>query len=231
MSKVVILTGAGISAESGINTFRDSDGLWNNVDVKELATKEALKKNRDNVIEFYNHRRAEIANKEPNVAHKKLVELVNNNDDIKLITQNVDDLFEKAGADNVIHLHGKITEVKCQNCGLTYDIGYKKQQDAFNGKCPVCFSKKIRPNIVMFGEPTPEYKYLYEDLKDCKVFVVIGTSGNVIDVDILADGIEHSLLNNLATSPAIDESKFEVVIHKPATEAIDEVIEFIKENI
>ena len=152
MAKVVVLSGAGISAESGISTFRDSDGLWEEYDIKDICTAGCLETNRDMTIEFYDKRRLDLEDKEPNKAHKILAELkAKYKDDIAIITQNVDNLFEKAGMphNDVIHLHGFLTEVECEECGIIYDIGYKKTQDSFDGKCPTCSSKRIRPNIVI----------------------------------------------------------------------------------
>jgi len=226
--KIVILTGAGISAESGISTFRDNNGLWEKYDVKEIATKGSLQRNRELVTKFYDDRRTSLADKEPNAAHKKLSEFINNNSDrVEHFTQNVDDLFERAGS-NPTHLHGNIKEVTCECCGLTYDIGYKKQNDAFNGKCPSCYSNKVRPNIVMFGEEAPNYTLFRRALNEADAFVVIGTSGNVIAVDLIAENFNNSILNNLDHSDAIDETKFEKVILKPATQAIDEVIDYME---
>lgn len=127
-------------------------------------------------------------------------------------------------AKDVIHLHGFMTEVRCRNseCNLTFDIGYKKQEDSFNGKCPTC-SSKIRPNIVFFGEPAPMYERLYKELEDCQLFIVIGTSGNVINTDSLTNYVPKSILNNLEPSPAIFEKLYSKVLYKPATEAIDEI--------
>lgn len=226
MAKIVIFSGAGISAESGIDTFRDSGGLWNEYDPKKVAYKGSLENNRIQTLEFYDKRRVELKDKEPNKAHKVLATLKKEySDDISIITQNVDDLFEKAGLQKdkeVIHLHGFMTEVKCEKCGFLYDIEYQKSSKAFNGKCPDCHSTEIRPNIVMFGEKASNYRILREELEDCELLVVIGTSGNVVDVNI-AKNIKNSILNNLESSDAIDESAFTKIIYKKATEAIDEI--------
>ena len=233
MAKIVILSGAGLSAQSGIDTFRDSGGLWDEYDPKKVAHKGALENNRTQTLEFYDKRRAELETKEPNYAHEVLADLKNRyKDDIAIITQNVDDLFEKAGLEKdkeVIHLHGFMTDVRCEKCGFTYDIGYKAiGYDRFDGKCPNCGGKKIRPHIVMFGEQAPNYQILNDELKDCELFVVIGTSGNVLDVESIAKNIKRSILNNLENSDAIDDSVFSKVFYKKATEAIDEIKEEIE---
>jgi NAD-dependent deacetylase len=226
MAKVVILSGAGISAESGIQTFRDNYGLWQMYDVDRVCRSGCLEDNRDETIEFYDKRRAELEDKEPNHAHKIIAELKKRYpDEISILTQNVDNLFEKAGlsSDEVVHLHGKLTKVECEKCGLVYDIGYQKISQAYNGKCPDCQSKKIRPFIVMFGEEAPEYQKLHDEPKDCELFVVIGTSGKVVWVDDIAMQTKKSILNNLEPSDAIDDSVFDKVIYDKATVAIDEI--------
>ncbi|MEA3512676.1 MAG: Sir2 family NAD-dependent protein deacetylase [Campylobacterota bacterium] len=235
MAKVIVLSGAGISAESGISTFRDSDGLWEEYDIKDICTTGCLETNRNQTIEFYDKRRLDLTDKEPNKAHKVLAQLKDiYKDDIAIITQNVDNLFEKAGMshDDVIHLHGYLTEVECEECGLVYDIGYKKiGEDSFDGKCPTCGSKKIRPFIVMFGEAAPMYDRLYKEMEDCELLVVIGTSGNVVSVDNLAVHVDKSILNNLEESKAIFDELYTKVLYKKATEAIDEIAIDIKNKL
>lgn len=226
MAKVVVLSGAGISAESGISTFRSSDGLWEEYDVKKICTAGCLIDNREETIEFYDKRRADLEDKKPNKAHITLANLKKKyKDDIAIITQNVDDLFEKAGveSDELIHLHGLLTKVECESCGFIYDIGYEKISNKFNGKCPNCHSEKIRPYIVMFGEQAPMYDELYSHIGDCELLVVIGTSGNVINVDSFATSVKKSILNNLEPSEAIFDKLYSKVLYKKATEAIDEI--------
>ncbi|MDD2448471.1 MAG: NAD-dependent deacetylase [Sulfurimonas sp.] len=226
MAKVVILSGAGISAESGISTFRDSDGLWEHYDIKDICTAGCLETNRAMTVEFYDKRRLDLADKEPNKAHRVIAELkAKYKDEIAIITQNVDDLFEKAGIvhEDVVHLHGYLTKVECEKCGLVYDIGYKNTQDSYNGKCPTCGSEKIRPFIVMFGEAAPMYAKLNHEINDCELLVIIGTSGNVISVDILSSYVDKTILNNLEPSFAINDELYTQVLYKKATEAIDEI--------
>lgn len=226
MAKVVVLSGAGISAESGISTFRDSDGLWEQYDVKDICTAGCLVTNRAQTLDFYDKRREDIKDKIPNKAHTVLAKLKNKyKEDIAIITQNVDNLFEKAGIkhEDVIHLHGYLTDVECEDCGFVYDIGYEKSKEAFNGKCPKCYSKKIRPFIVMFGEMAPKYETLNQQLQDCEMLIVIGTSGNVIGVNSMAGFIDISILNNLEPSDAIEDQLFTKVLYKKASDAIDEI--------
>lgn len=233
MAKVVILSGAGISAESGISTFRDSDGLWDNYDVSVICNYDSLDKHESETIEFYDKRRLELEDKEPNRAHKVITSLKKQfPDDIAVITQNIDDLFEKAGlkSDEIIHLHGFTTELRCRDyyCDTIIDIGYTKQNDHNNGICPTC-GGKLRPNIVFFGEQAPMYEKLNEEFQDCEMFVVIGTSGNVIGVNTMAGFSDISILNNLEPSQAIDDNLFTKVIYDKATDAIDIIADEIEE--
>jgi len=227
MAKVVIFSGAGISAESGISTFRDGGGLWEEYDVDKVCRVGCLETNRAQTLEFYDKRRSELSSKEPNHAHKVIAELKNRyKDDTAVITQNVDNLFEKAGIahEDVLHLHGYLTDVECEECGLVYDIGYEKiGSDEFDAKCPHCSSKKIRPSVVMFGEFAPNYEKLTRELRNCKLVVVIGTSGNVVGVNKMAQKVFRSILNNLEPSSAIYDTLFTKVIYKKCTEAIDEI--------
>ena len=228
MAKVIIFSGAGISAESGISTFRDSGGLWEEYDVEVVCYYDSLEKNEALTIDFYDKRRADIENKAPNKAHLEVAKLKQKYpQDIAIITQNVDNLFEKAGIEDTIHLHGFLPEVRCRECADVFDIGYTPQSSAFNGKCPSC-GGKLRPNIVFFGEPAPMYKALNEELKNCEFFVVIGSSGNVIGVNTMARFIENSILNNLEPSEAIEDELFQKVIYDKASNAIDEIVEDIE---
>ena len=232
MAKIVILSGAGVSAESGISTFRDNNGLWEEYDVGVVCNYDSLEKNEDVTVEFYDKRRAELEEKEPNYAHDIIAQLKKRHpNEIAVITQNVDNLFEKAGLahEDVIHLHGFMPQVRCQNpnCNFLADIAYKKQNEAFHGQCPNC-SSHLRPNIVFFGEAAPKYEELQEELDDCELFIVIGTSGYVINTDRIVVNIENSILNNLEKSDAIFDELYSKVLYKPATQAIDEIAQDIE---
>jgi len=231
MAKVLILSGAGLSAESGISTFRDSGGLWEEYDVTVVCNYDSLQKNEALTIEFYDKRRKELEDKEPNYAHKVIAQLKKDfPNDIAVITQNVDNLFEKAGmsAEEVIHLHGFMTEVRCQSCGEVIDIGYEKLESSNDGYCRGC-GDKLRPNIVFFGESAPLYVKLNEHIQDCELFIVIGTSGEVIGVNSIAQFTQMSILNNLEQSSSIEDSLFSHVLYMKATEAIDEIAYEIEE--
>ena len=232
MAKIVILSGAGISAESGISTFRGSSGLWEKHKVEDICSADCLEWNYDKTIEFYDKIRVELKNKKPNIAHIKIAELKNEfKNDIAVITQNIDDLFEKAGLNksDLIHLHGSLTEVKCQNknCDFIQDIKYSKQNNFNNNLCLYCQSK-LRPNVVFFGEAAPEYKNLYTQMEDCKLLVIIGTSGTVINTDNLAVHVEKSILNNLEPSKAIFDELYTKILYMPATKAISDIAREIR---
>lgn len=229
MSKVVIFSGAGISAESGISTFRDNDGLWNEYKIEDICSAGCMQTNREQTIEFYDKRRLDIEEKQPNKAHHKIKELKDKYlDDIAIITQNVDDLFEKANAKDVCHLHGFLTSIYCEKCGYKEDIGYKRQKEVHE-VCPKCKKDMLRPEVVFFGEKAPMYEKFYKEMKDCKFLIVIGTSGNVINTDFfLQSKKRRSILNNLEPSNAIDASLYSKVLYKKASEAIDEIVEDIE---
>ncbi|MDQ7062076.1 MAG: Sir2 family NAD-dependent protein deacetylase [Sulfurimonas sp.] len=222
MAKVIILTGAGISAESGLRTFRDMDGYWNEHKIKDVCSAGALAKNREKVLDFYDERRTELKNIEPNKVHKVIAQLKDTyTDDIAIITQNVDDLFERANCNEVIHLHGFLSSIRCRKCNYKEDIAYQEQNRSH--RCPKC-KNTLRPDIVFFNEAAPMYRKLYMHLNSCEMLVVIGTSGNVIDVDdLLNNKIKLTILNNLEPSTAIDDKLYNKVLYKKATEAIEEI--------
>ena len=226
--KIMILSGAGLSAESGLKTFRDADGLWENYNVREVCSVEGFKKDRNLVSNFYDERRKQLENAEPNLAHKKLAELQNKYpNEIALVTQNVDNLLEKAGAKNVIHVHGTLTDLRCESCGTVFDVGFGSQKDK---KCPKCNSDSIRHNVVMFGEAVPEYEKMYSILDEVQLLVVIGTSGYVVPAHRMANYVDFSILNNLEKSE-IDYA-FTKTFIEPATTGIlkieKEIEKFLK---
>jgi NAD-dependent deacetylase len=227
--KIIFFTGAGISAESGISTFRDTGGLWEEYKIEDICTAGCLESNRDETIEFYNKRRLDIQNKNPNYAHTSIATLQKKYpDNIQIITQNVDDLFEKANCNDVLHLHGYLRELRCENkkCNNILDIAYEEQNQTL--KCPIC-QGLLRPNIVFFGEEAPKYQDMHAILQDVDIMIIIGTSGNVINVDYLISNAKYTILNNLELSYAINDKVFDKVIYDKATIAIDE-IKLIVEN-
>ena len=224
--KVYILSGAGLSAESGIRTFRDSDGLWEDYSIEEVCSTYGFKKDRQKVLDFYDARRADIEKKEPNHAHKRLAELKKQYpDNIVMLTQNVDDMLERAGCDEVIHLHGTLTDLRCERCKYVFPIGYQSQEGA---TCPKCNATTIRHNVVMFGESAPAYAHLNKLYNEAEMVVVIGTSGNVIDTAYIAQLIENSVLNNLDVDVNHDQY-FGTKLYKPATQAVDEICTLVED--
>jgi NAD-dependent deacetylase len=169
--KLIVLTGAGISAESGLKTFRDSDGLWEGYDINEVATATAWKRNPQLVLEFYNMRRKNVREAQPNEAHKILSEL-QNDFDVTIITQNIDDLHERAGSEKVVHLHGEIFKMRSErNENLIYPIleniewGNKAEDGA-----------QLRPHIVWFEEPVPMIEEAARITRSADIYLVVGTS-------------------------------------------------------
>lgn len=170
--KLVVFTGAGISAESGIKTFRDSGGLWEEFDINEVATPQAWEKNQRLVLDFYNKRRKQVLEAQPNKAHFALVELEQKYD-VQIITQNIDDLHERAGSKKVLHLHGEITKSRSTvDHSLVYKIA--GEEIKLGDKCEK--GSQLRPHIVWFGEMVPMMETAYIIAEKADVFMVVGTS-------------------------------------------------------
>ncbi|WP_372964389.1 NAD-dependent deacetylase [Marinobacter sp.] len=184
---IVVLTGAGISAESGLSTFRDSDGLWEQHNVYDVATPEAFERNQELVLRFYNERRRQLQTVQPNPAHRILAEL-ENRFRVTVVTQNVDDLHERGGSSCVLHLHGELTKARSTaDPGLIYDIGYN---DIHPGD--TCdHGSQLRPHIVWFGEEVPMLDAAAELVRTADRLLIVGTSlqvypaaGLVYEVDV-----------------------------------------------
>jgi len=175
MKKIVVLTGAGISAESGIRTFRASDGLWEEHRIEDVATFDAWQRNPALVLDFYNKRRKQLYEVQPNAAHLALAEL-ESKFDVSIITQNVDDLHEQAGSQNVLHLHGELKKVRSTiDDDLIYELeGWELKQGDLCEK-----GAQLRPHIVWFGEAVPMIEKAMELSAEADIFIVIGTSLNV----------------------------------------------------
>lgn len=183
MKRLVVLTGAGMSSESGIKTFRDSGGLWEEYDVTEVATPEAWYNNRDLVLRFYNERRRQLRDCQPNKGHLGLAAL-EKDFDVHIITQNIDNLHERAGSSRVLHLHGELVKARSTaDRTLTYNIGYRDIN-------PGDYCEKgsqLRPHIVWFGEEVPNMEEAIRKVRLAELFVVIGTSLNVYPAAGLID--------------------------------------------
>jgi NAD-dependent deacetylase len=170
--KIVVFTGAGVSKESGIDTFRDSGGTWENEDVEAVATPDGWAKDRERVLDFYNARRTQLESVEPNEAHKLIAELEKNHE-VTVITQNVDDLHERGGSTNVLHLHGELTKVQSSlDPNLVYDVGYKPTE--IGDKCDK--GSQLRPHVVWFSEYPNNIAGSIKALREADVLLVIGTT-------------------------------------------------------
>lgn len=177
MKRIAVLTGAGMSAESGISTFRDSDGLWEKHRIEDVATPEGFNKNPQLVLDFYNQRRKELLNCKPNAGHIGLAEM-EKDFDMHIITQNVDNLHERAGSSNVIHLHGELMKAcPVNNLTKTYDIPVNKPEINLEDKDENGI--QLRPFIVWFGEAVPMIDPAIREIEKCDIMVIIGTSLNV----------------------------------------------------
>lgn len=178
--KIVVLTGAGVSAESGINTFRDKNGLWEKYRLEDVATLDGYKKNPTLVLDFYNKRRSDFCAEdiEPNDAHYALAKLEKEFDgEFLLVTQNIDDLHEQAGSKNVIHMHGELLKARCPHSNQI--ITWMDDMNV-NDLCHCCqFPEKLRPHIVWFGEMPLGLDIIYHHLSQADLFIAIGTSGTV----------------------------------------------------
>ncbi len=215
--KLVVLTGAGISAESGLKTFRDSDGLWEGYNIEDVATPRAWRKDPQLVLDFYNYRRKNVLDAKPNAAHYGLEEL-ENDFDVTIITQNIDDLHERAGSTNILHLHGEILKMRSErDTGLIYDItGDILLGDRATDGC------QLRPHIVWFEEPVPMMELAVPLAELADIFVVLGTSLVVYPaaglVHYTRPGIPLFVLDKKL--PFIPDNGHLTCIEKPATEGI-----------
>jgi NAD-dependent deacetylase len=211
MKNIVILTGAGISAESGIKTFRGSDGLWENHKVTDVATPEAWQRNPELVLRFYNDRRKQIRQAQPNNAHKALVDL-ESKFNVNIITQNIDDLHERAGSSNVMHLHGEINQSRSSiNPELVYDI-----IDSEMHMGELCELKsQLRPNIVWFGEAVPMIEAAIPLMLKADVVIVIGTSLQVYPAAGLLDFVKPTAqIYNIDPNSAMESNNADITIIK-----------------
>ena len=226
IDRVVVLTGAGISAESGVPTFRDADGLWERHNPMDIATPEAFSRDPELVYRFYNARRAQLAGVQPNAAHKSLARLQRDfPGEVFLVTQNVDDLHERGGSARVCHMHGELLAMSCTACGRSMRAGGE-----FDGasSCPACgASGKLRPDVVWFGEIPYHMDEIEMQLAGCDMFVAIGTSGLVYP----AAGFVRRALAAGATTVEINSQPSEVtdLFHHQrtgrATEAVPALVD------
>jgi NAD-dependent deacetylase len=224
--KLVVLTGAGISAESGLKTFRDSDGLWEGYDINEVATATAWRKNPGLVLEFYNMRRKNVKEAHPNAAHIALAEL-ENDFDVTIITQNIDDLHERAGSTNIVHLHGEILKMRSEkNDSLIYPI-----YDEINLGDRAEDGAQLRPHIVWFEEPVPMIEKAVVITKKADLFLIVGTSLVVYPAAGLVDYAPWPIPKFIVDKkvPYTTSLYNLTAIEKPAGEGMKDVKEILKD--
>ncbi|MEL6522734.1 MAG: NAD-dependent deacylase, partial [Pseudomonadota bacterium] len=217
--KIVILTGAGVSAESGLGTFRDAGGLWSQYNLSEVATPEGFAANPDLVHDFYNARRANCLEAEPNEAHRALARLQKGRDGVVIVSQNIDDLHERGGASMVIHMHGELMRALCANCGHRWDAPREMKS---SDPCPKCAQPSTRPDIVWFGEIPYQMERIDTELRQAALFVAIGTSGEVYPAagfvqQARALGAETLEIN---LEPSGGARQFDAGRYGPATEIV-----------
>ena len=221
--KIVVLTGAGISAESGLRTFRAADGLWEEHRIEDVATPEGFARDPALVHRFYNERRRKLADVSPNAAHIALAEFESRRgDSFLLITQNIDDLHERAGSRRMIHLHGELLKKRCVFCGGGFAIRGDLSTETICEGCGK--SGGLRPDIVWFGEMPYEMERIDSALSECELFVSIGTSGNVYPAAgfvqrARAAGAECAELN---LEPSAGGAYFDRALYGPATKIVGE---------
>ncbi len=216
--RIVVLTGAGISAESGLATFRDAGGLWEGHRPEDVATPEAFMADRALVQRFYDARRAELATVSPNPAHRALAELGHRiGDDLVLVTQNVDDLHERAGSSAVIHMHGELLRARCEACSGQphWDGPLADEPD-----CPICGVAALRPDVVWFGELPYQMERIDQELKRCDLFVAIGTSGQVYPAAGFVEQARRHGARTVELNLEATESRFTESIVGPAGQTV-----------
>lgn len=223
--RVVVLTGAGVSAESGLKTFRDAGGLWENYRVEDVATPEGFHSNPDLVYEFYNKRRKQAKLCEPNRGHFALAELEElMGDSFVLVTQNVDNLHEQAGSKNVLHMHGELFKARCFECGSIVDW---EDDLTSEDKCESC-SGPMRPHIVWFNEMPFYMDDIMSAVSTCDLFIAVGTSGVVYPAagfyQLAASNGAHTIEVNLNPTGGA----FNTVLEGPASKSVDTLLKAVR---
>ena len=221
MKKIVVLTGAGISAESGISTFRDSDGLWEHYRVEDVATHEAYVRNPELVLDFYNQRRRQLFAAKPNEAHRQLVRLEEHYD-VQIVTQNIDDLHERAGSHHVLHLHCELTKARSdKDDSLIVEIG---DRDIHIGdRAPD--GAQLRPHIVWFGEAVPNIEPAAALCEEADIFVVVGTSMAVYPAAGLIHYVPRSTPCYVVDPKEVPVSRQVTFIKEVATRGVTQLVD------
>jgi NAD-dependent deacetylase len=223
--KLVVLTGAGISAESGLRTFRDGDGLWEGHNIEDVATPRAWRRDPQLVLDFYNMRRKDVLAAKPNAAHIGLA-MLQEYYDVHIVTQNIDDLHERAGSKNVLHLHGEIRKMRSERNGsklYPIDTDIILGQKAEDGG-------QFRPHVVWFEEPVPMIEEAIPIMYSADIFVLIGTSLVVYPAAGLVDYVKEQVIKYVIDKsiPSVSRYRNVVPIQKPATEGVNELIRVLK---
>lgn len=227
MKKIVVLTGAGISAESGISTFRDSDGLWEHYRVEDVATHEAYERNPELVLNFYNERRRQLFQAQPNEAHRQLVRLEEKYD-VRIVTQNIDDLHERAGSMNVLHLHGELTKGRSdRNPDLIVEVGDK--DIVLGDKAPD--GTQLRPHIVWFGEAVPNIEPAAALCEEADIFIVVGTSMAVYPAAGLLHYVRRGVPCYVVDPKEVPVSRPVTFIKEVATKGVTQLVEQLLKEI
>ena len=229
MEKITVLTGAGISAESGLKTFRDSDGLWENHRIEDVATPDAWSRDPELVLKFYNERRKQVNEAQPNKAHKLLSELESNYE-VSIVTQNIDDLHERGGSTKVHHLHGEINKARSTlDPSLVYELDHWEMK--MGDTCDKGY--QLRPHIVWFGEPVPMIDQVIHFFEMADKIIVIGTSLAVYPaaglINYASPGIEKYYIDPMGLSN-MDREDFTVIAKKAVDGVSDLVKLLIKKN-
>jgi NAD-dependent deacetylase len=227
---IVILSGAGLSRESGLHTFRDADGIWAKVNVEDVATPSAFARNPALVHDFYNARRRQLISGtvQPNEAHLALARLQREwKGDVTVVTQNIDDLLERGGAVDVIHMHGELLKARCSRCQQTTQCTIDLTTES---TCPSCgASGEMRPHVVWFGEMPMYMEMIQEALEKADLFLSIGTSGTVYPaagfVEIARTAGAHTVELNLERS--LGASSFDEAVYGPATKVVKEYVDHL----
>ena len=229
---IVVLTGAGISAESGIGTFRAAEGLWANHHVDDVATLEGFARNPQLVYTFYNQRRRQLLTPEisPNAAHSALAKFEHEfGGEFLLVTQNVDNLHERAGSENLIHMHGELLKMSCLNSKLIFDVSEDFDYDT---QCRCCRSAgNLRPHVVWFGEMPLQMNRINRALENCDMFVAIGTSGNVYPASGFYQTAKIRKARTVELNLERTGSSFDQHICGPATESVPQFFNSLLRSI
>lgn len=236
IDQLIIFSGAGLSAESGLSTYHDENGIWQEYNMLEVCYDRTWQANFEKVHQFYNQLRQQVANAQPNPAHFAIAKLKQHyGDRCHVITQNVDNLLERAGCHEVLHVHGLITEMACIACGRVWEVGYEAW-DTENHRCTCNSRKGVKPNIVFFGGKAVHYPKMYKRFQQItkspkNLVLVVGTDGSVIQIDDLLNCQPcQKVLCNLHPSIHINDDQFDWVLHEPASTGLEKVLNYLTDR-